>query len=66
MSKSLGKRIKAWRLAQVMTQQEAAQTLGISLATFQRLEYGAPCSDLTRAKIAKRIENPKERDRVAA
>ena len=66
MSKSLGKRIKTWRMEKIMTQQEAADWLRISLATFQRLESGASCSDLTRAKIAKRIENSKERERVAA
>jgi hypothetical protein len=66
MSNSLAKQVKAWRLAQGMTQQAAADNLGISLATFQRIESGASCSDLTRAKIAKRIDKSKERERVAA
>ena len=67
MSTKIGKRIKAFRLAKEMTQAEAAVVLGISLATLQRFEAGLTTGrDLTRAKIEKRIENLKERERVAA
>jgi DNA-binding XRE family transcriptional regulator len=62
----IGKRIKDWRLDRGMSQAKAADVLAISLATIQRLESGADCSDLTRARIEKRIKNPKERTKVAA
>jgi transcriptional regulator with XRE-family HTH domain len=61
-----GKRIKAFRLSKEMTQGEAAVFFGIGSATLQRLECGAKGSDLTRARIEKRIKNLTERQSVAA
>lgn len=62
----LGKRIKTFRLEKEMTQEECAVVLGISVPTLQRLESGAAGSDLTRARVEKRLTNLNERDQVAA
>jgi DNA-binding XRE family transcriptional regulator len=66
----IGKQIKVWRLSKVWTQEKAAVALGISIATIQRLEAGASCSELTEARIQKRIGNrnkhSKEREDIAA
>jgi transcriptional regulator with XRE-family HTH domain len=66
--RQIGKRIKAWRLSKVWTQEKAALELGIGIATIQRLEAGASCSELTAARIQKRIgsKHSKEREDVAA
>lgn len=64
---TIGKRIKAFRLRKELTQEKAAAILDVSLATLQRLEAGSTnASDLTLAKIERRIENQKERESVAA
>ena len=51
--KKLGEKMKALRLEREMTQPQAALMFRISLSTLVRLEMGGGCSDLTRAKIEK-------------
>lgn len=53
VSKSIGKRVKEFRLAKLYTQRQMAVALGISLATLCRIEAGDSVADLTRAKIEK-------------
>ena len=54
VSKSLGKRVKEYRLANLKTQRQMAAILDISLATLCRIEQGSTSiADLTRAKIEK-------------
>lgn len=63
----LGKRIHAFRMDNGMTQAQVAEILGVSLSTIERILAGAYCSDLTRAKIEKRIANfSTEREATAA
>ena len=51
----IGKKIKAFRLDRQMTQKRLAGYLGVSLPTIKRIEGGAGCSDLMRAKIEKQL-----------
>jgi len=53
---NLGKRIKAYRLENQMTQTQMAAFLGLSLETIVRLEYGKPCTELTSAKIESKLK----------
>lgn len=53
MAKALGKRVKEFRLAKLLTQPQLAVAIGISLATLVRIESGASVSDLTRARVDK-------------
>ncbi len=64
--RNLGKRVKEFRLSKEMSQPAAAEALGISLATIQRIESGAKGSDLTRARIEKRLERLVSRESIAA
>jgi DNA-binding XRE family transcriptional regulator len=62
----IGKRVKAFRLEKEMTQAEVAVILNISKSTLERIESGGSCSDLTRARIEKRMQNLSEREAAAA
>ncbi len=53
----LGQRIKAFRLDRDMTQEQAANALGVSRPTIARLEAGrGKLMDLTRAKIERQLD----------
>lgn len=65
-SNNLAKRIKVFRMAKEITQEECAVLLGVSKPTIQRLETGYVGSDLTRAKVLNRLQNLSDRDSVAA
>jgi DNA-binding XRE family transcriptional regulator len=52
----IGKRLKAYRLEQQMTQTQLANWLGLSLGTIVRIEYGKPCTELTLAKIEAKLK----------
>lgn len=56
--KALANKVKAFRLENEIVQSEAARRLGVSIATYVRVEHGLGCSDLTRAKIEKRLLTP--------
>jgi DNA-binding XRE family transcriptional regulator len=59
----IGKQIKAYRLANQMTQTQMAVWLGIGLGTVVSLEQGRRCKELTLAKIEAKL---KGREVVAA
>jgi DNA-binding XRE family transcriptional regulator len=52
---TIGQDIKALRLRKQWTQERMANWLDISKATLVRLEHGAGCMELTRAKIVQRL-----------
>lgn len=52
---NLGKRIKAYRMENQMTQEQMAVWLGLGMRTLIRIEQGSVPRDLTRAKIEKRL-----------
>ena len=52
----IGKRIKAYRLSNQMTQTQMGAFLGLSLGTIVRLEFGKPCTELTLAKIEAKLK----------
>ena len=54
--KSLGKRLKEFRIERGMTQPKAALHFGVSFSTICRLEAGKGCGDLIRAKIERGLQ----------
>jgi len=56
-AKQLGKRIKGYRMENLMTQEQMAAWLGIGLRTIIRIEQGSDPKDLTRAKIEKKLNS---------
>jgi transcriptional regulator with XRE-family HTH domain len=55
-SQHIGKRIKAFRLANQMTQVQVAVFLGVSRGTVVRLERGFGCLELTASKINQKLD----------
>ncbi len=55
-TKSLGKRIRDFRLEKEMTIREVAAFLGVGAGTIVRLLRGEKCNELTRAKIERRLD----------
>lgn len=53
----IGKRIKAYRLTNQMTQTQMGAFLGLSLGTIVSLEQGKPCKELTLAKIESKLKS---------
>ena len=55
-NKTLGRRMKEFRLNKGMTQKQAAAFFGIGYVTYMRIESGKPCRDLTRVKVVKTLD----------
>jgi DNA-binding XRE family transcriptional regulator len=53
--KTLAQRVKEFRMANLLTQKQAAKRFGISEFTLVRIEAGKPYSDLTRARIETKL-----------
>lgn len=53
--KPLAQRIKEYRMANLLTQKQAAKRFGISEFTLWRIEAGKSCNDLTRARVEAKI-----------
>lgn len=53
---TIGKQIKAYRLANQMTQTQMAYWLGIGLGTVVSLEKGRRCKELTLAKVEAKLK----------
>ena len=56
-NRGLGKRVKELRLARLLTQKQMAVAMGISRATFIRIEDGKSVSELTRSKVERFLKS---------
>ena len=56
VQQNIGKRIKAYRLANQLTQTQMANWLRIGLGTVVSLEQGKRCKELTLAKVEAKLK----------